>query len=366
MIIKKIARYFLFVMSMPISAEQFLYPVADFDNGNQIVMMYQKTLDDVELWFLNQTDEIATKGLSSFLIPANFKMLPSNDGFSFIDSGYIKIKYFAKRSPKTLGIYEPISSFSSMYWIDDHNFYFTAQEGDFYQVFCSDDEANIKRLSCESIDFLYPQKIDDQFYCIKRDHDGQFKIVMQPWQPINFTDYQTLPETIILPETHRPLCFLHMINNNQGFYLQAPEFKSLNEAELYEFSCYSLNKIDDQWISKQLFSFMIPLKYIHGSSRLYESIEPFLPNYGMNNYIYYSSYNKKSESFELLNYCISTKIIINCTDNFMHKNDANNNQLFAPYIFNSKIYCGIIMQDTKTLDFSQQNLVYKLPMIDTK
>ncbi len=30
--------------------EQFIYPVADFDHGNQLMMLYQKSLEEVELW----------------------------------------------------------------------------------------------------------------------------------------------------------------------------------------------------------------------------------------------------------------------------------------------------------------------------
>ena len=366
MIIKKTWLYFLFFVNVSVQAEQFLYPVAHFDDSNQLVVIYQKSLQDIELWFLDQKNDIAIKGLSSFFIPANFRMLPSGDGFSFIDGGYIKIKQFQKRSPKTLGIYEPIGSFSSMNWIDDHTFYFTAQEGDFYQVFCCDDESNIKRLSCLPIDFLYPQKIGDQLYCIQRDLEGQFKIISQLWQPVDFASHQILPESIILPETNRPLCFLHMLSDVQGFYLQAPEFKQLSDNDSYEFACYHLVKIDDQWMSEQLFVFNVPLKYIHGSTRLYESIEPFLPNYSVENYVYYSTYNKDTNLFELLSIDISSKTTKNYNDDCMKKNGANNSQLFAPHIFNSKIYCGKIFQDTRVMDFTQKDLMDEITIFDTK
>jgi len=362
--IKKIIFKLLIFINFSLQAEQFLYPVAHFADDN-LVMIYQKSLDNIELWFFDQKKHIATKMLSSFFIPANFQLLPSENGFSFIDRGNIKIQYFTKRSPKTIGIYEPISFFSSIHWIDDHHFYCTAIEGDFYQIFYGDDDGNMQRLSCEFIDFLYPQKINNEIYCIKRDLDYNFKIVVQPWLPINFNEYQILPETIILSTTSQPLCFLHMISKSEGFYLQAPEYKGEKHNELYEFSCYHLFKNDDEWQSEQLFSFMIPLGYIHGSSRLYESIEPFLPNYTVQDYVYYTTYNKNTDEFEITSCHIKTKTIQKHIQEFYQKNKSNN-QLFAPYILQSKIYCGKIIQDSELRNFLQQNLMDEIISFDVK
>lgn len=348
-----------------IHAQEFVYPVADFDNGKQLVIIHQKSLDDVEVWFFDQENKSMIKGISSFLVPANLRILPTKNGFSFIDQGFIKIKMFDKRSPKTITTYEPISLISSMNWIDDHTFYFTAREGDYYQTFKGDIESNIQRLSCEPIDFLYPAKIDDSWYCIKRTIDQQFKITLQSWNPIDFNQYQILPEKIILPLTDRSLCFLKMVSNQEGFYLQAPEFKSNHHDELYEFSCHHLVKNSSEWTSQELFNFTIPLRYIHGVDRLYESIEPFLPNYTIQDIIYYVSFNQENSRFELFEFYIPTKTVINLTDNFIKKNNMNA-QLFAPYIFNSKIYCGIITDQTKKIDFTQDNFVFNLPSMNTK
>lgn len=361
---------YILILSLPLAcwnvhAQEFVYPVADFDNGKQLVIIHQKSLDDVEVWFFDEENETMVKGLSSFLIPANLRILPTKDGFSFIDQGFIKIKQFNKRSPKTISVYEPISLISSMNWIDDHAFYFTAREGDYYQTFKGDIESNIQRLSCEPIDFLYPTKIDNNLYCIKRTIDQQFKITMQSWSPVDFNQYQMLQETIILPLTDRPLCFLKMVSNQEGFYLQAPEFKSNHQNELYEFSCHHLVENAHEWTSQELCKFTIPLKYIHGIDRLYELIEPFLPNYTVQDFIYYVSFNQENSRFELFEFCISTKTVINITDNFITKNNMNA-QLFAPYMYNSKIYCGIITDKTKNIDFIQDNFIFNLPSMNTK
>ena len=355
------------LLHIHIQAEQFLYPVTDFDNENKLVIIHQKSLDDVEVWFFDQETKTIEKGLSSFLIPANLRILPTKDGFSFIDQGFIKIKQFNKRSPKTISVYEPISLISAMNWIDDHTFYFTAREGDYYQTFQGNTESNIQRLSSEPIDFLYPSKIDDIFYCIKRTPDQQFKITMQSWNPIEFDQSQILPENVIVPLTDEALCFLKMITHKEGFYLQISELQSNQDDSLYTFSCHHLIKIEnEQWISQKLFDFIIPKKYINGSSRLYESMELFLPNYSIKDYIYYVSFNQDHNIFELFKFHISTQSKIDITDNFMQKNEINHNQLFAPYILNSKIYCGIIAQDLPIDIFMQNNFNINLPSVNTK
>lgn len=381
---KKCFFIFLLFFTFSVKSEQFIYPVAEFDHGNQVAVIHQKSLQDIEVWFINQEKQTTIKGLSSFLTPANLRMIPSGKGFSFIDQGYIKIKYFEKRSAKTLEIYEPISLFSSVNWIDEHTFYFTAQHGDFYHLFCCDDEANkIQRLSCESIDFLYPQKIGDLFFCIKRTIEGQFKITQQPWQPISFNEHQILSENVIVPETLQQLCFLRMISNTEGFYLSAPSTKRSKKDELYDFTCYHLLKSDDcfcdassrplqgdnekddrqgQWKTEELFSFQIQSKYIHGDYRLYESIEPFLPKYSLQDYVYFSTYNKNKESFEMIAFHIPTKKNIKLEVNSL---DDNQYKFFAPYIFKEKMYGGVIIKDTEIVDFTQKNLLINLLSIDT-
>ena len=58
MIIKKTWLYFLFFVNVSVQAEQFLYPVAHFDDSNQLVVIYQKSLQDIELWFLDQKNDL--------------------------------------------------------------------------------------------------------------------------------------------------------------------------------------------------------------------------------------------------------------------------------------------------------------------
>jgi len=344
-------------------SEQFVYPVGDFDDKNQIMLLYQKSVDDIELWIWNSHNHTAVKGLSSFLTPANLRMLPSGKGFSFIDQGYIKIKEFSKRSARTLPIYEPIGLFSNMNWIDDETFYFVARQGDYFQIFQGDVQANIQQLTYELADALYPQKIGSQLFYLQRDIDHNMSVITRPW---NFESNESV-NTIALQNLASQPCFLKMINETQGFYIQAPTHKSDSIQDCYEFSCYYIFKQNDAiWLSDKLFTFTIPSKYIIGSDRLYESIEPFLPNYTRSGYVYYNSWDHDLEQFKLYSFDIAmknTEIISNIQ---LYKNKET--KFFAPYLHHDKMYCGIILEEKRTNQniFEDGDMDFELPFFITK
>lgn len=346
-------------------AEQFIYPVADFDDGHQLMVLYQKSLDNVELWIWNTETHRAIKAISSFLTPANLRMMPSGKGFSFIDQGYIKIKEFAKRSPRTLPIYDPIGLFSNMNWIDDETFYFVAREGDFFQIFQGDLQANIQRLTFEPSDALYPQKINSMLFYIKRDTNCQFSIVAQSWNPTVIGDCDHQSDLTIIQTSSDQLCFLRMISMEEGFYLQAPSSKSKND-DNYKFSCYHLKKDNNEWKTEQLFTFKIPLKYVTGVARLYESLEPFLPNYNSKGFVYFVNWHKKAEQFKLCKFDILEKTVKFVDQESLYRND--NRQIFAPYIYKDTIFCGIIAKDNRTIQniFEADDVQLQLPYFSEK
>ncbi|MDP3788008.1 MAG: hypothetical protein Q8Q60_01660 [Candidatus Chromulinivorax sp.] len=356
-------------------AEQFVYPVADFDNGNQLMILYQKSLNCVELWFWNTTNHRAMKGLSSFFTPANLRMMPSGKGFSFIDQGYIKIKEFVKRSPRTLPIYEPIGLFSSMNWIDDETFYFVAREGDFFQIFQGDLQANIQRLTNEPADALYPQKIGSTLFYMQRNMSNQITIISQPWNPIAINRCETLHDTscqsVIMQSSLQQLCFLRMISEREGFYLQAPIKKKNKNNDCFEFICHHLmQQNDNQWITEKLFTFQIPSKYLIGSTRLYESLEPFLPNYNNENMVYFVNWEQEADQFQLCTYNIATKNIESACNELLRYR-KNGQQIFAPYIHKDFMHCGFILHNQRNSEslqhiFEMDDVEFSLPYCKIK
>ena len=113
---------------------QFLYPVAQIDNDN-LLILHQKSFDEIELWRWNKNETLALKELSSIFLPSFVQLLPNKLACSFIDRGRIKIKYFAKRTPRSIDMYEPISAISNMNWIDNEQFYFVGKHEGYFGIF---------------------------------------------------------------------------------------------------------------------------------------------------------------------------------------------------------------------------------------
>jgi hypothetical protein len=177
---------------------EFLYPVAvtEQDGKTKVYVLHQKSISNIELWVWDPETKFCTKGLLSSYIPASLKILPSGDGFSFIDAGRIRIKKFDKRSPKSIDIYEPVYDISQLHWIDEQNFYLSAKKNNKFCIFHVHESGLIKTVLQDSgqdsqnldsqgqnaqnldlqdvvcdfqnRDFMYPQKMGDSLFFIER------------------------------------------------------------------------------------------------------------------------------------------------------------------------------------------------------
>jgi len=204
------------------------------------------------------------------------------------------------------------------------------------------------------------------FY-MKRDMDCQISIVAQPWNPEAINQSKKISNiTVLIPESYQQLCFLHMISDQEGFYLQAPHKKIEDDDSCYEFSCHYLKKNESKWETEKIFTLQIPAKYITGSSRLYESLEPFLPNYTHKGIIYFTSWNSHLTEFELYKFDISNKNLEKISEQILHRN--NNQQIFSPYVYENKICCGFIVKNQKSIQglFEADDVYIELPNFDIK
>ncbi|NBV40257.1 hypothetical protein EBR77_00250 [bacterium] len=328
-----------------VQAEQFLYPVAALDPaGQELLVVHQKSLDDIELWIWNAQTKYAYKGLLSAYMPAGIKMLPSGLGFSFIDQGRLRVKMFAKRSPRTIAMYEPIRNISEIHWISDDAFYFSAQEGDVFNIFSCSTLGELHRLTAsECGDYLYPQKVGNELFCIFRNQDT-FNIVVNNWTLSDFDSKSKVVQSQKVLSLDNSAAYLHMISAEQGFYLEYPQVID-SQQETIEFVCHQIKKCDGAWSDEMLFSFRIPCEYILGteSKRLYESVQPFLPNYTSQDLIVFvdaqdhglqlQCYNLISRSIDVFDYTIS-------------RSQASKS-VFAPFVVENKVFTGIISHDER-------------------
>ena len=177
--------------------------------------------------------------------------------------------------------------------------------------------------------------------------NNQISIVTKPWNPISINDTSNDTSYDIIQKSYQQLCFLRMISAKEGFYLQAPTKKTKNQKnDCYEFSCYHIHQNNkNEWKTQILFSFQIPARYLVGTSRLYESLEPFLPNYTSKDHIYFVSWEHEFDHFELYNLNIPENNIQKVSESFARRSKKQN--IFSPYISKAKIYCGFILQDER-------------------
>jgi len=327
-------------------AERFVYPVAALDDeAKEILVVYQKSLEEIELWIWNSITKRAVKGLLSTFIPAGVKLLPSGVGFSFIDEGRLRIKNFYKRSPKTIAIYQPISKITDINWISDDAFYFSAQEGSSYNIFSSNTLGEVQRCTAsQKIDYLYPCKLNNSVFCITREKGCEFKIVKIKWALCDFdTEDITLELQDVLLTTLQSISYLHMLSEIEGYYLDYSTIRSSIDRQNLEFACCKIYKNETGiWQTESLFNFKVPSSYVIGKERdrLYESITPLLPNYQDPEFIYFVDV-QDGQILMLKRYCKKTKVIKEINSFFK----GCNQKLLAPLIIKNRIFIGFIMND---------------------
>ena len=337
---------FLLAIHFSLYAEQFIYPVAAIDNeGKEILVVYQKSLDDIELWIWDSATKCAMKGLLSAYVPAGIKMLPSGAGFSFVDEGRLRVKNFYKRLPKTIAMYQPISKITDIQWISDDAFYFSAKEGNVYNIFSSNTIGEVQRCtSGKDSDYVYPSKIGRTIFCVERDkYSKLFRIVNFTWLLCAYDEKSvSLESKKVMFETARPISYLHMISDQEGFYLDYSAINSCLLEDLLIFSCCRIFKNSDQsWSTETMFEFKIPSFYVLGkeSNRLYESIAPLLPD---SKFVYFidtnfegklelKKYDKQNKNVEIV---LSSK-----------RNDLSLFGYIAPLCIGKNIYTGFVFDD---------------------
>jgi hypothetical protein len=323
-------------------AQEYIYPVGYFQHNGQhnVYLLYQKSIKHIELWIWDPNTKAATKALLSSFTPAGLRILPDQSGFSFIDNGRIKIKFFNKRSPKSLDIYEPIYDIGVIEWIDNDCCYFSAKENErngIYQVNMQGELAYI--VGDTHCDCMYPQKSDDQLFYIERIicNDGsRYKIIQVPYPVISSNTYtfnntenfdervrrlldkneqdlkkrsaliDSEQKEVIADFADQSLAFLHMICPTDGFVIEHPS-KIDKQDKTIVLSYHQIKKVDGAWKRFYLFSFEVPLHLLlpESSSRLYESLLPLLPKH-IDNIIYYvdcsksAHYNLNVFSYDLM------------------------------------------------------------------
>lgn len=381
--------YFLFnflficcITSQKIYCSEYLYPVANvkIDGKDKIYVIHQKSINHLELWLWDPVTKIATKGLLSSYTPAALKILPSLNGFSFIDDGRIRIKKFNKRSPKSIDLYQPLYNISQIYWIDEDNFYLSAIENDKFAIFhVNTDDVIFPILQDKNIDFLYPQKIGDKLFYIERKtvkmENGQesssykiFETIYPDFKKIINNKIEELksgeiiqsdsksfdPGICIANLQENSIAFLTMIDENQGYFLQHQNVICKHDKFVY-FDCFeikrenNIKKEDNNWMVAKLFSFSIPSSLILDSSDscLYESILPLIPKCNQKK-LYFVDFEQDESSNSVFYYDLNSNKIVKIYDSKKGNKDYTN-IVFLPIFAQKSLFLGGKVDYTENL-----------------
>ena len=379
--------------AIPLRAQskiEYIYPVATImhENKTKICVLHQKE-HHLELLLWDPETSIAIKTLLSSYTPAGLRVLPSKNSFSFIDNDRIKIKEMQKRSTRSIDIYGPYNM-STIEWIDDSSFYFSAYQKNRAALFYATIDSDMYPIiSSPLYDYMYPQKIDNFLFCIRKEIGSrsidfvqiaiQTDFLKKQAEKTSFDSAQdeisSGQEEILDPiegNFEQVLCtwnerdfepiFLHMINEKQGFFLAHAMTVVPVDKNIHFFYCSFSKDVMDRWSIEFLFNFDLPLELLiakrsngvkNDVERLYESILPLLPVINKNTVFYHSM---NADGLEIFSYDLIKKEKKQITkSSFFH-------YYFSPFFYNEKIYYGQMLQKTEDPLHMDEDGVLKLSM----
>lgn len=356
-------------------SREFLYPIAAIehsDGGSMVYVMHQKSSTQTELLLWNPATKQTFRGLSGSFCLAGFALLPQQDGFSFIDGGRIRIKFFEKRAPCAIDLYEPLSNITLVHWINSDSMYLSAKKDGCYGIFQVSAQGEVATILTDTQnDYLYPCKVNDQlFYCQRSRGRHTYKIMSIPYPDIEtknhcFNDTCDLEErmkilifgelvnsssskielpvsTLICDTRQIPVIFLHMISIYEGFYLEHQQTKEEQE-KIIRFYYHRIHQEETIWRDDILFSFSLPwyLIDVQGAENLYESILPLRPRH-IGNSIYFSDSCGDEHMINLKCYNILTQEVS------IQAKAGQEEQFFSPVVVGQKLCFGGLISDDAT------------------
>ncbi len=287
------ALIFCNIIKIVLACEQIIYPIAS--DGQKIYLIYQKKPNQKEIWAFDLQQNESFKSLFATCTPSAIKLLPDLVGFSFIQDGQLRVKYFHKRSPKRVAFNLSLKDFHSVEWLDVQQCYFSARRlhknlimiGEINQA-----EIHVIMEDCFG-DALFPQKIDENLYYVRKVNDRHSIIKTKFLNPFVNEDEQVLD---FLPDDDDLLLFdagfnkilgFKMIDQNCGYLVIMPE--NLSD-EFIKFSyhkiCYNSNRafadpvLAKNWHEKHLFDFVLNKNILaNNSNHLDQIVEIFWPEH---------------------------------------------------------------------------------------
>ena len=248
---------FLFFVTFSLQALESIrcyYPVGVI--GSDLLFLDQQSLQSLHLWKHSPQACASDQALLSIYSPSAISVLPSGNGFGFVDRGMIRVKKFIKRSPQTIGFFDPIYNITRVGWLDDETCYFSAKQDERYKIFISDLDGELTTLADQpDADLIYPSLTNDSIYYLKK---GVLEDIA-----LCKVDLNEPTSTVLVSLGKKNASFLHMISEYEGFFVETP-FSIDSESETLSLNYNHLFFKDGSWSIETLFSFTIPMHYLFG------------------------------------------------------------------------------------------------------
>jgi hypothetical protein len=345
------------IIKFTFACEQIIYPIAS--DGQKIYAFYQKKNQQREIWAFDLQQKEAYKSLFSNYVPCAVKLLPNLAGFSFIYEDHLRVKYFHKRSPKTVAFNKSLNDLHSVEWLDDRQCFFSARRlhknlimiGEINQA-----EVHVIMEDCFG-DALFPQKIVDDLYYVRRVNDHHSVIKTKFLNPFESEDDQIVldflqdeDDLLLFDAGSCNISGFKMVDQNCGYLVIMHDNLS---GGLIKFSyhkiCYNQTRavpdpvLAKNWQKKHLFDYVLDKKILSDNSNQPEQIvEIFWPEHCLvvdNNTnittenIFFTS-TASNGTMNIFKYDLLTSQVSQITD------AADGEHVLRPILVGNKIYYG--------------------------
>lgn len=349
---------------------EYIYPLTQYlDNGQEtLLFMHQTEAQETRLWSLNSVTNQYEQLLSSQYNPIGVQLLPDKSGFSFLDNGLIKVKNFLKRSPKTIEIYEPLYHIGAVQWRNATTCFFHAKQGNRYGIYQVNLDGQLDVIiKSSSSDYLYPQKIGNDLFFIRRDCAGNHcveKITYPSIEKKSISLHEALDRAqedfecvvdeakIIHDFKKSTVINLFMVNAYEGFLVEHVPVIHATETSLsfifYKLYCTE-NCTENIWNTKKLFLFSLPTSlFFDKSIMLCDPMQSLFPRIADDG-IYFISCKESEKNMCLYFYDMRSDSVTPCKtysffpvpkDSAMHTVHDNYTHLLMPIMTKQGLLSG--------------------------
>ena len=326
-----------------------IYPIAFTEKDNNILICYEKDDLNKELWSTQIDGTNTKKIIFSAFVNSVFKMLPSNLGFSFINNNKLRIKYFQKRSSKSIVFDNKLYDFDNLEWLSDNICFFSARRFNRNVIMISDiNNYNLRVIEENNLgECLKPQKIADNLFYINK--YGNFYTIVKTFflnpfaeedQNIDFFFKEENERQQIIDFTDKQILNIKLVSNDEVYFLKVEEFMLDDKIK---FSYNQIKKENLKWSEEKMFDFYIKDIFNLKINKFQDKDCFYLPQH-YSDKIYFTDL-ADVDTMNIFEFDLNKKDIKQKTFK------TSLSHVFAPLIFKNNLYYG------KCLSCQDQNLI---------